>query len=481
METHEQGITARLLAEFIVKAPRMFHQDARIRAAVEASVVDTISVALAARTHPSHRPLERLADTLPDGPAAGWSLNRGFQPQDAALVNSIAAHLLDFDDVTAPLRGHPSTVLLPALVAASSVPRHLTDASGPTGSDVIDAFAVGFEVLIALSEMYAPEHYAAGWHPTATVGIFGATAAVCRLRGMDTEQTTAALSLALSQTAGTRRQFGTTAKAFQVGVASAAGLRAAEAASAGFEGESGALDDSRGAFGFLYARPDRPEDAVRKLPSLSLTAEQSRLVQVGILPKLFPVCYAADVPVRAAIELVRLNGATFSTADVECIEIAVSPGTMDPLVHAEPRTVDEARFSLPFALAVALLRGGIGFEHLQDDFLTSSEVQHLMQKVTVTTKPWASTPRRAEIQVRRHDGINQSATCQQRIPAPQPLSEDRLLAMKVASCLTEATGRVGRGATTPGPSPSAALSARLEGWELRPAASLPQLWHGVLG
>lgn len=481
METHEPRSTARRIAEFVVMAPRTFHQNASIRAAVEASVVDTISVALAARTHPSHHSLERLAATLPDGPALGWSLNRGFQPQDAALVNSIAAHLLDFDDVTAPLRGHPSTVLLPALVAASSVPHLSGDACGPTGAELIDAFAVGFEVLVTLSEMYAPDHYAAGWHPTATIGIFGATAAVCRLRSMDMEQTTAALSLALSQTAGTRLQFGTTAKAFQVGAASAAGLRAAEAASAGFEGEAGALNDSPGAFGHLYARSDPSEDSDRTLPSLSLTAELSRLVKVGILPKLFPICYAADVPVRAAIEIVQRNGATFSTAEVDRVDVAVSPGTMDALVHAEPQTVDEARFSLPFVLAVALLRGGIGLEDLRDDVLTSSEVQQLMKTVTVTTKPWPSTPRRAEILVRRHDGINQSAACQQRIPAPQPLSEDSLLAMKVASCLTEATGRAARGASTPGPSPAETLSSLLEGWELRPAASLPQLWHSVLG
>src|SRR5690606_31123994 len=101
--------------------------------------------------------------------------------------NAFTAHLLDFDDSHGDIAGHPTAVIFPAVLAV---------AEGRSMADVVDAYVVGVEVASRLGRALNPDHYDTGWHPTATIGVFGAAAGTARLLGLDESQTMASLSLA---------------------------------------------------------------------------------------------------------------------------------------------------------------------------------------------------------------------------------------------------------------------------------------------
>jgi 2-methylcitrate dehydratase PrpD len=113
---------------------------------------------------------------------------------DAAYINGTAAHALDFDDCNNTMGGHPSAPILPALFALAKV--HPVNAK-----DLMVAYIAGFEVETKLAMTVNFHHYTKGWHPTATLGVFGAAAACSKLLGLDVEQTAVALALAAARAA----------------------------------------------------------------------------------------------------------------------------------------------------------------------------------------------------------------------------------------------------------------------------------------
>src|SRR5919198_1007969 len=135
----------------------------------------------------------------------------------AALVNGIASHVLDYDDTHLPSVIHPTG---PAMSAALAV----GEWKGASGRELVTAFAVGFEVECRVGLSVHPEHYDAGWHITGTAGTFGAAAAAGRLLGLDPRRMSWALGMAGSQAAGVREQFGTMSKSLHIGKAAANGL-----------------------------------------------------------------------------------------------------------------------------------------------------------------------------------------------------------------------------------------------------------------
>src|SRR5205814_1903781 len=151
---------------------------------------------------------------------------------DAALVNGTAAHALDFDDVSNSLGGHPSAPILPAIFALGEV---LDRPEKPVGGrDFITAYVAGFETETRIARGVHFHHYEKGWHPTATLGVFGAAAASCHLLGLDRAKTAQALAIAASLASGIKANFGTMTKPLHVGHTARNGLFAALLARDGF-------------------------------------------------------------------------------------------------------------------------------------------------------------------------------------------------------------------------------------------------------
>ncbi|TAK54521.1 MAG: MmgE/PrpD family protein, partial [Dehalococcoidia bacterium] len=152
---------------------------------------------------------------------------------EAAWINAAAAHALDFDDVA--LRGHPSTVLVPAILAEAQ-------AIGASGREMMAAYAAGYETWAELVRREADHHHAKGWHPTGIFGAIGAAAACASLRKLDASKATHAIALGASQSAGLMANFGTMTKPFHAGRAAHAGVISARLAGAGFTASPDALE-----------------------------------------------------------------------------------------------------------------------------------------------------------------------------------------------------------------------------------------------
>src|SRR5262249_27273476 len=168
---------------------------AKAVAVAKGAMLDCVGVALAGARHPAGMiPAQWAHSAAAAAHATVWGHEFKTSAHDAALVNGTAAHALDYDDVTWGLIGHPSVSLVPATFA-------LGELIAARGRDVLHAYVVGFEVMAKLGRTTQPRHSLdGGWHATGTIGAFGATAACCKLLGLDAEKTGHALGIVYSMT-----------------------------------------------------------------------------------------------------------------------------------------------------------------------------------------------------------------------------------------------------------------------------------------
>ena len=153
------------------------------------------------------------------GPSLIFGTDRRTSALDATLVNGTAAHALDFDDFSGVLGGHQSVPLVPLLFA-------LGEERGASGDELMTAYVVGVETEIRIARAVNFHHYDKGWHPTTTLGIFGAVAAAAPLMRLDETRTATALAIAASLAAGIKANFGTMTKPLHVGQCGRNGLLA---------------------------------------------------------------------------------------------------------------------------------------------------------------------------------------------------------------------------------------------------------------
>src|SRR5215213_726153 len=181
-------------------------------------ILDTVGVTLAGVPEDATRILldtPGVADA--PGPALVFGTDRRTSTLDATLVNGTASHALDYDDFSGVLGGHQSVPLVPMLFALGEERR-------AGGRDVLTAYVVGVETEIRLARAVNFHHYDKGWHPTATLGIFGTTAAAARLLRLDKAKTATALAIAASLASGLKANFGTMVKPLHVGHCARNGL-----------------------------------------------------------------------------------------------------------------------------------------------------------------------------------------------------------------------------------------------------------------
>jgi len=189
-------------------------------------ILDTVGTTLAG-CHEDTAWLAARALASGAGPSLLFGHSRRVQALEAALVNGAASHALDFDDCSNTLGGHPSAPVLSALFA-------LADDIGASGQDFMTAYVVGFETETKIGLGVNMYHYTKGWHPTATLGVFGAAAACAYLLRLSAAQTATALAIAASFASGIKANFGTMMKPLHVGHCARNGLYAAVLAREGY-------------------------------------------------------------------------------------------------------------------------------------------------------------------------------------------------------------------------------------------------------
>ena len=360
----------RLLGRFVAGTPAgATTTEARLQA--RRAILDTLGVTLAGSRAEASRVVAGLVREQ-GGAAEAAVLGHGLlraPAAGAALVNGTSGHALDFDDVSAPMRGHPSVPLLPAVLA-------LGEKLGASGCEVMEAFVLGFEVEAKLGRAIGGAHYSLGWHATSTLGTLGAAAASARLLRLDAERAARALAIACSLASGVQQNFGTMTKPLHAGWAAHNGVIAAILAQRGLTADARALE---GQSGFLRAASGGAEvdtaAAVRDL------GEPWEIVSPGIGVKLYPCCYGTHRAIDAALELRKVDG--FDPALVRDITVKVTPGTLTPLLGRPPATGLEAKFSLEYCVVTALWQGKVGLADFTDDAARRPELQKIIRCVRV--------------------------------------------------------------------------------------------------
>jgi 2-methylcitrate dehydratase PrpD len=326
----------------------------------------------------------------------------------AALVNGTAAHALDFDDWLPAAGVHPSAPLLPALLAAADL---VTAAGGEVdGRRLLTAFVAGFEIQARIGAAFAPGHYEAGFHPTATVGVFGAAAAAARVLGLPRSGVEVAMSVAATSAAGLRAMFGTMAKPLHAGRAAEAGLLAARLAEQGFTAGADAIAGPRG---FAEAHGI---DVDRELLDLPL-GERWFLREVQF--KQHASCFGTHAAIDAALGLRD----SVDVADVEEIELTVSDLLATVCAIPMPESPLEGKFSLAFTIALALVRGRCGVRDFDHDAVADPQLRALAARVRVRYAPDVA-PQRTTVVVRFTDGRTLTAEADSAILPAVPARRD---------------------------------------------------------
>lgn len=327
--------------------------------------IDTVGTMIAGRYEDAPQILRRVVNPRNGEASLYFSRERAAAP-DAAWINGTAGHALDYDDVA--LRGHPSTVLVPAILAEA-------EELGVSGEDMLTAYIAGYEAWAELFWRDKGVHHGKGWHPTGIFGAIGAAAACAKLRKLDAARSTHAIALGASQSAGLMANFGTMTKPFHAGRAAQAGVMAARLAEAGFTASPDALEHPQG---FLSAVS--PAGEVSRADPASLGAEWRILTQ-GLGIKKYPACYCTHRTIDAMLNL--LEQRPLAPGEISEMTASLSENHATILRNHAPDTGLAAKFSIEFALAGSVIARKVGLAELTDEFVRRPDVQALMRKVRI--------------------------------------------------------------------------------------------------
>ncbi|GAC1038679.1 MmgE/PrpD family protein [Pseudomonas sp. No.117] len=337
------------------------------------AILDTLGCALAGAHEPVVETLLRTPGLATPGAAGLFGRRERLEPLCAALINGAAAHALDFDDVNIAMGGHPSAPLLPALLA-------LSQTHDCSGAELLLAFIAGFETETRLARSVNFHHYDKGWHPTATLGVFGAAAACAKLLGLDEQRTAMALALCVSLASGVKANFGTMTKPFHVGHSARHGLLAALLAERGFTASSDALEHPQGFYEVFNGRGHY--DATRALADWGAPLD---IEYPGIGIKLYPCCDSTHASLDALFSLQREAG--FTAADVETVRVRIHPLRLTHVNRPELRNALDAKFSVQYCLARALLDGRIVLDSFTPEAYEDPAAQALMTRIDAAPHP----------------------------------------------------------------------------------------------
>jgi 2-methylcitrate dehydratase PrpD len=356
------SVETRTLLDFVCHTPaadipaEVLHESTRC-------LLDHVGLAVAGAEEPAARIAREQCLALGGDPQAMvLGTSHRLRVTDAALVNGISCHALDFDDTHVPTILHPTTPLY-----AAGTP--LAEWRGAGGIDLLAAHAMGYELSARASNALYPEHYNAGWHMTVAIrllGLTGITATNC-------------LSIAATQAAGHREQFGAMTKPFHAGHAAAAGVWAGLLAAGGFTGAPDPLQGRRGMFAVMSSA-STPADLFDGL------GQRWQIFDNGVKP------YACGVVIHPAIDAVRDLAVRrgLDPQRIEKIRLRVHPLVLELTGKSDPRTGLEGKFSVTFACSIALQDGRAGKAEFSDTAVVRADVRDLMARIEVV--PDAGVP-----------------------------------------------------------------------------------------
>jgi 2-methylcitrate dehydratase PrpD len=317
-----------------------------------------------------------------------------FAAQHAALANGVQGHVLDYDDsqlATLSSRPfgqqtHPTTPVLASALA-------LAEKMRCTGAHFLTAYIAGVEVACRLGDAVRPSHYLDGFHPTGTFGTFGAAAACAHLLRLDKEHCAWAMGIAGTLASGVRANCGTMTKSLNAGRAAENGVMAATLAQQGFTASENIFEDAMGYFSAACRNQYDPE--------LLFFGNPFFFAQPGIAIKLYPCAVVMHPLLDLLLSLVQRHN--IRSDAVERIQVTMPPQSVLPLVYKRPKNSLQAKFSLPFAVAVALADRAAGLAQYTDLKVKDPRVADLMQRTDLLVSKHNAT-RPAGIRIILKDG-----------------------------------------------------------------------------
>lgn len=347
---------------------RLAHAPAAAIENAKIAILDCLGVSVLANAFEVGRAMAKFLDaTAAPGPCTVWGTARKVAPRDAVFANGTLAHGLDFDD-----RNHSSTYSL-------AVPFALGEQRGLQGAVLLEAFIVGREVRNSLDHLFAHRGSgigpgSKGWHSNGILGPIASACAAGRALGLDPRTIQTAAGLAAGSCGALTRDGGTMAKPFRCGHAGATGLACAIMAQSGFTADAAAIEGARGLLDALG--PLEPQVVAPLAKSLGREFQLAKPIR----GKRFASCSASHPGIEAMLRLrQRLD---LKVTDIVAIECDLKPF---PLLRGRPASGVEARFSLPFCLALALVNGQVLPSDFNDQLVGDADVQRLI--ATVSHRP----------------------------------------------------------------------------------------------
>lgn len=315
---------------------------------------------------------------------------RGTDPRTAALVNGAAAHTMEVDDIFSPGLYHPGVAVIAAALAVA-------DHEGASGARLLEGIVAGYEVSNRIARAINPAHYRL-WHTTATVGFFGAAVAAGRVLGLEAGQIAHALTTTATFAAGLRHAFASDAmsKPLHAGRAAEGGVLAALGSRAGLTGVPDMFEAARGFGAALSEGVDWP----RAFDGLG---EEWTITRMTTKP--YPCCGHTFAAIDAA-QAVIAEGV--EPAAIERIEVGTYRAAVEICENTDPQTPYEAKFSLPYTVALAALGRPVDLGAFAPEGLHEPALRAMMARVTVAVDPAAEAAfpalRAAEVAITTGDG-----------------------------------------------------------------------------
>ena len=383
------------------------------------AIIDTLGVTLAGAGEPAAGLLREVPGiAAPGGPCTVFGTTLKTSALDATFVNGVASHALDYDDFSEPMGGHQSVPLVSPLMA-------MAEERGLSGAQLIEAYLVGIETEIRFARAVNFVHYDKGWHPTATVGIFGTVAAVGHLIGLPEATMTTAFGIAASLASGLKANFGTMVKPLHIGQSARNGLLAVMLAERGYDANPAALEHAQGYLN-VFNGPGQ-FDAEHLFANWASPLE---ILSPSMGLKQFPCCGSTH-PAIAAMLALREEEVIRAT-DVAKIEVMPHGRRLKHTDNPDPRTLLQAKFSVQYAVARALLDGAVRLGHFEGDAPMEPAIRALLGKTVASAHPDMADDAAHQFSVEVRVTLNDDRVVSRRIDnlvgrgGDQPMSSDEL-------------------------------------------------------
>ncbi|MBB4689403.1 MmgE/PrpD family protein [Amycolatopsis jiangsuensis] len=360
-------------------------------------VLDAVGVALAAGEHEFTRRARRALARLGTGDQSVLGLPDRLAPREAAMLNAVLVHGLDFDDTHSGAVTHVSASALPTALAAAV--QH-----GRSAEDLLVAYILAVEISARVGKVSRGGFHTVGFHPTGVAGAFGSAVAAAKLSGLDSAGITTAQQIVGSMASGILEflEEGAWTKRLHPGWAANSALTAAAFAAEDWPGPPLVYEGRYG----LYAThlQGREWDATELVQDLGTRWE---LLDTAVKP--FPSCHFTHGFADAVLALHEESG--FSAADIERIRCFIHPtpgaAVCDPIERKRvPQDDYDAKFSLPFIAAACVSRGRLTLSEFTDEALADQEILRLAQLVEIGDDPESRYPHAysAAVEITLHDG-----------------------------------------------------------------------------